>query len=122
MLLERSGVDVALAGCSFEGGDVMSRAGVRTVIEKLLTDETLRIRSALDRIETVAEPRSRGVELTGDEIDLFCLRDARLWFLGDRARAEWQQGGPVRDVRFALSGRRLDRARSGESSSRVAAT
>ena len=33
----------------------MSRAGVGTVIEKLLTDETMRIRFALDRIETIAE-------------------------------------------------------------------
>ena len=31
----------------------MSQAGVGTVIEKLLTEENLRIRFALDRIETV---------------------------------------------------------------------
>ena len=69
----------------------MSRAGVGMVIEKLLTDENLRIRFALDRIETVAELCLRGVELTGDEIDLFCRTDARLWFLGDDVRGEWQQ-------------------------------
>ena len=68
----------------------MSQAGVGTVIEKLLTDETLRIRFALDRIETVAELCLRGVELTCDEIDLLCRTDARLWFLGDEVRSEWQ--------------------------------
>ena len=39
----------------------MSQAGVGTVIEKLLTDENLRIRFALDRFETVAELCWRGV-------------------------------------------------------------
>ena len=68
----------------------MSQAGVGTAIEKLLTDENLRIRFVLDRIETVAEMCSRGVDLTGDEIDLLCLTDARLWFLGDEVRDEWQ--------------------------------
>jgi hypothetical protein len=72
------------------GGDVMSRAGVGTVIEKLLTDENLRIRFALDQIETVAELCLRGVELTRDEVDLFCWTNARLWFLGDEVRDEWQ--------------------------------
>ena len=32
----------------------MSQAGVGMVVEKLLTDENLRIRLALDRLETVA--------------------------------------------------------------------
>jgi hypothetical protein len=50
----------------------MSRAGVGMVIEKLLTNEDLRIRLALDRIETVAELCLRGVDLSPDEIDLFC--------------------------------------------------
>ena len=48
----------------------MSRAGVGMVIEKLLTDERLRIRFALDRMETIAELCLRGFELTRDEIDL----------------------------------------------------
>ena len=69
----------------------MSRAGVGMVIEKLLTDENLRVRFALDRIETIAELCLRGFELTRDEIDLFCRTDARLWFLGDQVRGEWQQ-------------------------------
>jgi hypothetical protein len=85
-----NGLDVALAGCSSEGGEAMSQAGVGTVIEKLLTDENLRIRFELDRIETVAELCLRGVELTRDEVDLFCWTNARLWFLGDEVRGEWQ--------------------------------
>jgi hypothetical protein len=69
----------------------MSRAGVGIVIDKLLTDEDLRIRFALDRFETVAELWLLGAELTPDEIDLFCRTDDRLWFVGDRVQAEWQQ-------------------------------
>jgi hypothetical protein len=68
----------------------MSQAGIGTVIEKLLTDENLRIRFALDQIETVAELCLEGVELTCDEVDLFCWTNARLWFLGDEIRDEWQ--------------------------------
>jgi hypothetical protein len=54
----------------------MSQAGVGMVIEKLLTDETLRIRFALDRVETVAEVCLQGFDLTHDEIDLLCRTDA----------------------------------------------
>ena len=46
----------------------MSQAGVGMVVEKLLTDEDLRIRFALDRMETIAELCLRGIELTRDEI------------------------------------------------------
>ena len=52
----------------------MSRAGVGMVIEKLLTDERLRIGFALDRMETIAELCLRGFELTRDEIDLLAGR------------------------------------------------
>lgn len=89
VLLAPSGVDVAVARFS-KGGDAMSRAGVGTVIEKLLTDKCLHIRFALDRIETIAELYLGGFELTRDEIDLFCRTDARLWFLGDNVRGEGQ--------------------------------
>jgi hypothetical protein len=58
------------------------------VVEKLLTDERLRIRFALDRMETIAELCLRGFELTRDEIDFFSRTDARLWFLGDQVRGE----------------------------------
>jgi hypothetical protein len=66
----------------------MSRTIVGMAIEKLLTDEDLRIRFALDRMEAIAELCQRGFELTRDEIDLFSRTDARLWFLGDQVRGE----------------------------------
>ena len=71
----------------------MSRAGVGMAIEKLLTDESLRIRFALDRVETVAELFLRGADLSPAEIDLFYRTDAALWFLGDSVREERQQQG-----------------------------
>ena len=54
----------------------MSRSSIGMVIDKLLTDENLRIPFALDRVETVAELCLRGFDLTGDEIDLLCRTDA----------------------------------------------
>ena len=59
----------------------MSRTIVGMVIDKLLTDENLRIRFALDRMETVADLCLRGFDLTRDEIDLLCRTDAGVWFL-----------------------------------------
>lgn len=59
----------------------MSRASVGMVIDKLLTDENLRIRFALDRLETIADLCLRGFDLTRDEIDLLCRTDAGVWFL-----------------------------------------
>jgi hypothetical protein len=64
----------------------MSRASVGMVIDKLLTDETLRIRFALDRVETVAEVCLQGFDLTHDEIDLLCRTDAGVWFLRSAVR------------------------------------
>ena len=91
----------------------MSRVAVGKVIEKLLTDENLRIRFALDRMETVAELFLRGFDLCQDEIELFSRTDADLWFLGE----------PVRERTAALSrrcanarldgGRRITRANRG---------
>ena len=91
----------------------MSHTGVGIVIDKLLTDEDLRIRFALDRIETVAELCLQGVELTRAEIDLFCQTDAGLWFVGDRVRAEWQQWTGTRRA-VCPEWATLDHARSGE--------
>ncbi len=68
----------------------MSRVGVGMVIETLLTDENLRIRFALDRMETVAELFLRGFDLSQDEIELFSWTDADLWFLGEPVRGERQ--------------------------------
>ena len=64
----------------------MSRAIVGMVIDKLLTDENLRIRFAIDRMETVAELCLRGFDLTRDEIDLLCRTDAGVWFLRSAVR------------------------------------
>lgn len=58
----------------------MSQQTVGNVIDRLLTDEDLRIRFVVDRMEALAELCVRGFELSGDEIDLFCRTDARLWF------------------------------------------
>ena len=69
----------------------MSRAGVGMVVARLLTDEDLRIRFALDPVETVAELFLRGFDLTRDEIDLFCRTDAGLWFLRSAVRGAPQQ-------------------------------
>ena len=69
----------------------MSQAHVGMVIEMLLTDEDLRIRFALERLETIVDLCVRGIELTCDEIDLFCQTDAHLWFVGDEVRREWRR-------------------------------
>jgi hypothetical protein len=58
----------------------MSQKTIGNVIDRLLTDEDLRFRFILDRMEAVAELCLRGFELSGDEIDLFCRTDPRLWF------------------------------------------
>jgi hypothetical protein len=91
----------------------MSQAGVGIVIDKLLTDEDLRVRFALDRIETVAELCLQGVELTRDEMNLFCRTDARLWFVGDQVTAEWQQWTGTRRA-VCHEWVPLDQERSGE--------
>jgi hypothetical protein len=55
---------------------------VGIVISRLLSDEDLRVRFAIDRIEALAELGLRGLELTPDELDVFIRTDARLWFWG----------------------------------------
>ena len=84
------GVDVALGWCSSEGGDAMSRASVGMVIDKLLTDESLRIRFAVDPMETMAALALRGFDLTRDEFDLLCRTDAGVWFLRSAVRDQPQ--------------------------------
>ena len=66
----------------------MSLAAVGMVVEKLLTDEGLRVRFAVDRIETIAELCVRGCDLTRDEIDLLYRTDPGLWFMADMVTAE----------------------------------
>ena len=68
-----TGVDVALAGDSSEGGEAMSQAGVGTVIEKLLTDQNLRsdLRSIRSRrspscvCEVSSSPARRSTSFAG---------------------------------------------------------
>jgi hypothetical protein len=66
----------------------MSRVGVGTVIEELLTDRELRVRFALEPIETIAELFLRGFDLSPDEAELLCRTDAAVWFLGGGVGSE----------------------------------
>ncbi len=68
----------------------MSQQMVGIVVDKLLSDEDLRIRFVVDRIDTLAELCLHGLELTPEEIDLFCRTDARLWFSGGALMGERQ--------------------------------
>ena len=61
----------------------MSQQAVGNVIDRLLNDEDLRARFAVDRIEALAELSFRGFLLTPEEIDVFIRTDARVWFWGD---------------------------------------
>jgi hypothetical protein len=66
----------------------MSQRMVGIVVNRLLTDQDLRVRFALDRIETLAELSFRGFELTSDEIDVLIRTDPRLWFWDSEAAVE----------------------------------
>jgi hypothetical protein len=59
----------------------MSQAGVGLVIDRLITDRSLRLRFAFDPVQTVVELYLRGVDLSVDEIDLLCRTDPRVWVL-----------------------------------------
>jgi hypothetical protein len=61
----------------------MSQHTVERVITRLLTDEELRLRFALDPLNTLAELYLRGLVLTPDEIDVFIQSDVWLWFVGN---------------------------------------
>jgi hypothetical protein len=58
----------------------MSQQMVGIVIDRLLADEDLRVRFALDRFRMLAELGFRGIELTSDELDVFIQTDSRIWF------------------------------------------
>ena len=66
----------------------MSRAGVERVIDKLLSERTLRLRFALDPMTTVVDLYLRGVNLSADEIDLLCRTDARVWVPNETVKWE----------------------------------
>ena len=68
----------------------MSRAAVGMAVENLLTDETLRIRFAVDPMATVAELFLCGLDLTRDEVDLLCRTDPSLWFLRSALKGQPQ--------------------------------
>ena len=81
-------MNVAVSRCSFEGEDACHERELEWSSRSCSPMRRLRIRFALDRMETIAELCLRGFELTRDEIDLFDRTDARLWFLGDHVRSE----------------------------------
>ena len=58
----------------------MSHRTVEHVIDKLLTDEDLRIRFLVDRFDTLADLHLQGLELSQGEIDAFVASDPRMWF------------------------------------------
>jgi hypothetical protein len=62
----------------------MSQRTVGIVINRLLGDESLRLRFEEDPVETVGELLAHGVELTPNEIDLFVQSDAQMWFWIDQ--------------------------------------
>ena len=62
----------------------MSLRTVGIVMDRLLADESFRLRFGEDPVETVGEVLAHGVELTPNEIDLFVQSDAQMWFWIDR--------------------------------------
>jgi hypothetical protein len=58
----------------------MSKRMIGLAVERLITDERLRIRFLRSRIEALADLALRGIELTPEEISLFIQTDARVWF------------------------------------------
>jgi hypothetical protein len=53
---------------------------VATAIDRLVTEDWLRIRFARSRIQALADLALRGIELTPDEMELFMQTDSRVWF------------------------------------------
>lgn len=68
----------------------MSRQMVGIVMNRLLTDEDLRIRFTVEPVETLADLHARGFALTPDEIDLFIQTNRWTWFW-----TEWRAGSHV---------------------------
>lgn len=60
-------------------GGHMARETVGIVIERLLTDEELRGRFVVDRVETLGELHGLGLQLTASELDLFIESDVETW-------------------------------------------
>jgi len=68
----------------------MSQENVDQLINRLMSEEELRIRFELDRFETIADLHERGLALTPKEIDLFIQSDVYIWS-GDH----FGRGGPL---------------------------
>lgn len=66
----------------------MSHHTIGVVMNRLLSDENLRRRFAIDRVEALGELHATGVELTPSEIDLFVESDVQMWFWDDRRIAD----------------------------------
>jgi len=60
----------------------MSHQVVGGVIHCLLTEEDVRIRFAIDPVQTLVDLSFRGYELSPEEMDVFLQTDARTWFWG----------------------------------------
>jgi len=67
----------------------MSQLTVGMVMDRLLTDEALRVRFAIDPVATLGELHDHGLELTPNETDLFIQSDAQMWFWIDRRVGSW---------------------------------
>jgi hypothetical protein len=65
----------------------MSQQIVGEVITRLLSEEELRLRFAMDPFGALAELHLRGLALTPDEFDVFAHTDVRVWF-GSRVWGE----------------------------------
>jgi hypothetical protein len=68
----------------------MSQENVESVIDRLMTDEELRIRFASDPLFAIASLHLQGLLLTPDEIDLFVQTDTRVWFGGSDRSTLWR--------------------------------
>jgi len=57
----------------------MSQENVDRLITRLMSEEELRVRFALDRFVTIADLHEGGLALTPNEIDLFIQSDVSIW-------------------------------------------
>jgi hypothetical protein len=62
----------------------MSQQNVNIIVDRLLGDEQLRRRFALNRLETIVDLYLCGLTLTSDEIVMFVRSDERVWFSGNQ--------------------------------------
>jgi hypothetical protein len=76
------------AACQHNEELDMSREAIGMVMNRLLTDEDLRVCFAVDPLTTLGELQNRGFELTPFEIDLFLASDLQMWYQNDRTPAE----------------------------------